>query len=255
MNRTKHPIDSVSGCFTYGSWSIISGFLALVSGAATVDFITSGLFGLDNFLNRLVFTSPKNPDYSNPLFRDLANRTDVALLSMTLGVFFYVLVFFFGTEFWRRTRPTKIDDRGVTTYFLGRQLQFLPWTQMAQIHRLRYFSPTTGFIESVWFEGMPATGGPTTPQSKAIAEFNVTSLLRSSLMLFPPRGIWMKNFMGQSRFRQACELATHFALMHKIPMKLHDIGPDTLGRIKPTISPDAYRRARRHGVTSSVDHL
>jgi len=159
-------------------------------------------------------------------------------------------------QFWRLARPTRIDDSGVETYFLGRPLRKLAWVEMRGITKLRYRHPMGYYGELVWLRGGdvpgPSNHAGEPPKIPLRATINPW---RRPLVFFLGQEIWVTSDMGSKSFRTACELITHYARLHGIPMEAQDSRPDTLRKFKETASREAYREARRRGVVSPIDQL
>jgi hypothetical protein len=223
---------SQRGYFTYGFYGVAIGLVGCVTSMITIVFIVLGVSGLTG---------------------------DIVLASFTFGlgcVFGLIFAYLPILEFWRRARPIRIDERGVTTHFLRRELQFLAWSEMVQIVKTQFVHPLGYSGEIVWFRRAreqnvthPSDDGRLTQSTEE------TNVWRSQFALFPDPGTWMCSTMGTGKFREACNLATRYAHQHKIPMESCDIRPEALQRVKRSLSPEAFGRARRRGVVQPIDHL
>src|SRR5271168_1572026 len=108
---------------------------------------------------------------------------------MHLGAIF---AYFPILEFWRRARPTQIDDSGVEMYFLGRPLRRLSWPEVRAITKMRYQHPMGYFGESVWLRGdkMPSPNADARGTRRVMPQAT-NNPWRKQLALFPGREAWV----------------------------------------------------------------
>jgi hypothetical protein len=201
-----------------------------------------------------MFNTPASLAFVNPWLTEVANRPSVAVISLgTGGLFGGCVAYWFALEFWQRARPTKIDPFGITTYFVGRSVSVLPWADIISISKICYANVAGDPIEKIWLQGREAKKSQLPPEIPS----DMKTLSRMQLLLYPPRGVWLTNFMNsRTQYRNACHLLTYYARRNGIPMRLCDTRPSELQKARRELTPEVYRQqVKGRGVVTAIDKL